>query len=60
MLDVLKLCLKQFLLQEDDKIFFAPYLLRSCADIADCFSSEVYDVISPYGYPGILMSESGD
>ena len=47
-----------FLLQENNKIFFAPYLLRSCSDIIDCLSSEVYDVISPYGYPGILMSDA--
>lgn len=47
-----------FLLQEDDKIFFAPYLLRSCADIAGSFTAKVYDIISPYGYPGILMSDA--
>jgi hypothetical protein len=47
-----------FLLQDDDKIFFAPYLLRSCADIAKSFGAEVYDIISPYGYPGILMSDA--
>lgn len=51
-----------FLIQDEDKIFFAPYLLRSCADIVDyapdCAPTEVYDIISPYGYPGILMSEA--
>ena len=47
-----------FLLQDEDKIFFAPYLLRSCSDIAADSHTEIYDVISPYGYPGILMSES--
>jgi len=47
-----------FLLQEDDQIFFAPYLLRSCADIFQSADPEVYDIISPYGYPGILMSEA--
>lgn len=47
-----------FLLQDEDKIFFAPYLLRSCADIIDSSQTEVYDIISPYGYPGILMSEA--
>ena len=45
-----------FLLQEGDKIFFAPYLLRDCADIGEC-GNKTYDVISPYGYPGILMSQ---
>ena len=43
-----------FLLEEGDKIFFAPYLLRDCADISN--GGEAYDIISPYGYPGILMS----
>jgi hypothetical protein len=47
-----------FFLQDGDKIFFAPYLLRSCADITEFFKTEVYDVISPYGYPGILMSDA--
>lgn len=42
-----------FLLQDEDRIFFAPYLLRSCADIDD--STDIYDIISPYGYPGILI-----
>lgn len=45
-----------FLLQVEDKIFFTPYLLRSCADIDQSLAQEVYDIISPYGYPGILMS----
>lgn len=47
-----------FLLQDEDKIFFAPYLLRSCSDIADSSDREIYDIISPYGYPGILMSDA--
>ena len=47
-----------FLLQEDDKVFFAPYLLRSCADIYESVDTQVYDIISPYGYPGILMSQA--
>ena len=45
-----------FLLQEGDKIFFAPYLLRSCADLGES-ANRTYDVISPYGYPGILMNQ---
>ena len=47
-----------FVIQEDDRIFFAPYLLRSCSDILGSQAAEVYDIISPYGYPGILMSEA--
>lgn len=47
-----------FLFRDGDKTFFAPYLLRSCTDIIDLGGEEVYDVISPYGYPGILLSEA--
>ena len=46
-----------FLLQEEDKLFFVPYLLRSCTDI-DVRFTEIYDIISPYGYPGILISDA--
>ncbi|MEM6400054.1 MAG: FemAB family protein [Cyanobacteria bacterium P01_D01_bin.116] len=48
-----------FLFIEDDKIFFVPYLLRSCNDILDgATTEEIFDVISPYGYPGILLNEA--
>lgn len=47
-----------FILQDEDKIFFAPYLLRSCSDIVNSTQTDVYDIISPYGYPGILMSQT--
>lgn len=52
-----------FLMVEGDKIFFLPYLLRQCDDLLPQLSSnkmfgKVFDVISPYGYPGILLSES--
>lgn len=44
------------LIADDDKIFFLPYLLRDCNDLfAD---TEVFDVISPYGYPSIVLSEA--
>ena len=48
------------LIAEDDKIFFLPYLLRRCDDIFDqsLTTQEVFDVVSPYGYPGILLSET--
>ena len=48
---------KAFLLEQNDKVFFTPYLLRSCADI-DENSQDLYDIISPYGYPGILMNDA--
>lgn len=49
-----------FLLVDDEKIFFVPYLLRKCDDIVPQESTieEIFDVISPYGYPGILLSEA--
>jgi Acetyltransferase (GNAT) domain len=48
------------LIREDEKILFAPYLLRRCSDIFidDSVMPEVFDAISPYGYPGILLSEA--
>ncbi|PPS39867.1 FemAB family protein [Chroococcidiopsis sp. TS-821] len=45
------------LITQGDKVFFVPYLLRSCNLL---FQSEIelFDVISPYGYPGILLNEA--
>ena len=47
------------LIEEDGKFFFIPYLLRVC----DCTShiisgsENVFDAISPYGYPGLLLNK---
>lgn len=50
---------KAFVFTEDDKIFFVPYLLRSCNDIiSGKTDEEIFDVVSPYGYPGILLNEA--
>jgi len=46
-----------FLVADGDKIFFVPYLLRTCTDIFTDIGCEVFDIVSPYGYPGILLSE---
>ena len=48
------------LIVDEEKIFFLPYLLRQCNDIfdEDIAIGKVFDVISPYGYPGILLSEA--
>ncbi|MBW4512555.1 MAG: GNAT family N-acetyltransferase [Scytonematopsis contorta HA4267-MV1] len=48
------------LIQEGEKIFFVPYLLRRCSDIFidSLVALEVFDAVSPYGYPGILVSEA--
>lgn len=49
-----------FLFIDGDRIFFLPYLVRSCASIAKLESDNppIFDVISPYGYPSLLLSES--
>jgi hypothetical protein len=41
---------------EGDHLFFLPYLLRSCHEIAP--ELDGWDVISPYGYPGILATDT--
>lgn len=46
------------LISDREKIFFLPYLMRSCEDVAFGEIDSIFDVISPYGYPGILMNES--
>jgi hypothetical protein len=45
---------------DGDKIFFVPYLLRKCDDILppESRSEAIFDAVSPYGYPGILLSEA--
>ena len=48
-----------FLLEDEGHIFFVPYLLRSCADIVNVDRAEIFDIVSPYGYPGILVNTSG-
>jgi hypothetical protein len=48
-----------FLLIDGEKIFFVPYLLRACDNLTvdGAITSEGFDVVSPYGYPGILLSK---
>jgi hypothetical protein len=49
-----------FLIVDEDRIFFVPYLVRSCANIASLGlkNEPIFDIISPYGYPSLLLSES--
>ncbi|PSB01889.1 GNAT family N-acetyltransferase [Merismopedia glauca] len=49
-----------FLLVDKDRIFFLPYLVRSCQNIAllDPTKPPIFDIISPYGYPSLLLSET--
>jgi Acetyltransferase (GNAT) domain len=48
------------LIADGDKVFFLPYLIRPCNNLFDneLIMPETFDVISPYGYPGILLSEA--
>ncbi len=50
------------LIQEHDKIFFLPFLLRHCGDLLPEMSlkEDIYDAVSPYGYSGILLSSSAE
>jgi len=45
-------------ISEGTKILFVPYLLRKCDDIftEDLTCDDVFDIISPYGYTGIMFS----
>jgi hypothetical protein len=50
------------IIQDNDRIFFLPYLVRECAHIfnsTSCKPEPIYDVISPYGYSGVLVNEVG-
>lgn len=49
------------LIQQDDNQLFLPYLLRRCGDLFpdDVSASDFFDVISPYGYPGLLYNQTG-
>lgn len=38
---------------------FLPYLIRSCDPFADDSREVVRDIISPYGYPGLLLNDAG-
>jgi hypothetical protein len=51
-----------FVIIEDEKIFFVPYLQRRLTNLfpQEVLVEEAYDVISPYGYPGILLSEAAN
>ena len=51
---------KAFLARAGDRELFIPYLLRDCEDLfPEAVGGErVYDVVSPYGYPGLLLSDA--
>jgi hypothetical protein len=49
-----------FVFLEGEKIFFVPYLLRQISEIfpAEGLPAGICDLVSPYGYPGILMNDA--
>jgi hypothetical protein len=49
-----------FLARSGDEELFIPYLLRRCESLfpESIVGEPVYDVVSPYGYPGLLLSDA--
>jgi hypothetical protein len=49
-----------FISIDGDKVFFIPYLVNSCQKIdpSDANLGQIFDIISPYGYPSLLLSEA--
>ena len=48
------------IIKDDDKVFFLSYLIRDCTHLLSSSESDLtYDVVSPYGYPGILVNQVG-
>jgi Acetyltransferase (GNAT) domain len=49
-------------IEDRDCVFFLPYIIRECPQSEDFLrlgSKPIYDVISPYGYPGMLIDRAG-
>ncbi len=50
------------IIKEGEKVFFLPYLVRDCSQMLISTNygvDQIYDVISPYGYPGIIVNRAG-
>jgi Acetyltransferase (GNAT) domain len=45
-------------IRDGERELFVPYLVRSCRDVAPADLADAVDVISPYGYPGVLLSDA--
>jgi Acetyltransferase (GNAT) domain len=46
------------IIRDGNRCFFLPYLLRSCNDIHKTLKSDIYDIISPYGYPSFIINDA--
>ncbi len=44
---------------DGDRLFFVPYLIRSCDALFPEASPGMSDVVSPYGYASMLVNEAG-
>lgn len=49
------------IIRAGEEVFFLAYLIRECHHSSDGTDDrgQIYDVISPYGYPGILVNQAG-
>jgi len=47
------------LVSSGEQLFFVPYILRSCNLLFPEIREPMFDAVSPYGYPGILISDDG-
>jgi hypothetical protein len=50
------------IIKDDGKVFFLPYSIRDCSHLLNSSNYQVervYDIVSPYGYPGILVNQAG-
>jgi Acetyltransferase (GNAT) domain len=49
-------------IEDGHQVFFLPYIIRECPqskDFLDLGSKPIYDIISPYGYPGMSINRAG-
>jgi hypothetical protein len=47
-----------FVAQDGDRVFFVPYMVRSCSALFDGPDPSPHDATSPHGYAGVLLSPS--
>jgi hypothetical protein len=47
------------LISDKERMLFLPYLVRSCNLLFPELKEPLFDVVSPYGYPGILLNDAG-
>jgi hypothetical protein len=50
------------IIKDEEEVFFLPYIIRDYCQLVDSDKfghDRIYDVISPYGYPGMLVSQAG-